>query len=115
MQNSIGLDDDAMDEESEQAISLFSGLTAQGQGGWAGKQPRHENYLDMWKSTFCPQFTPISFTFIIWVINTSIYVMSVLMMASPGKRFNPLIFLGPDLQTLVNWGALYPWEIRYNY
>ena len=43
-----------MDEESKQAVGLFSGLTAQGSGSSAGKPPREENYWDMWKSTFCP-------------------------------------------------------------
>ena len=85
-----------------------------GGGGSAGKHPREENYWDMWKTTFCPAFTPVSFTFLFWVIFTIIYIGTLCIMMSPNKDLNSNVFLGPDLRTLHNWGALDPYEIRYN-
>lgn len=93
---------------------MFSGLTGNA-GGSAGKHPRQENYWDMWKTTFCPQFTPVSFTFLIWLINTGVYLATLIMMVSPDKELNNSEFLGPDRRTLHAWGALDAYEIRYNY
>ena len=69
----------------------------------------------MWKSTFCPQFTPVSFTFLAFLVNTGVYAATLCMMISPQKQLNPNVFLGPDLHTLHAWGALDAWEIRYNF
>jgi len=68
----------------------------------------------MWKTTFCPQFKPLSFTFLFWVMMTVVYVLTLIMMISPNKELNKLTFLGPDLETLHKWGALDAYEIRYN-
>ena len=51
----------------------------------------------------------------IWVINTLVYILTLFMMVSPNKGLNDLVFLGPDLRTLENWGALNAYEIRYNF
>ena len=100
------------DEESKQAMGLFGGLKGQGGGASAGKPPREENYFDMWKSTFCPQFTPWSFTFLIWVANTIVYIASLCVLVGPEKIVNPLVFLGPDPRTLENWGALSAYKVQ---
>ena len=110
-QNQMGMA--PMDEESKQAMGMFGGLT--GQGGNIGKLPREENYWDMWKSTFCPQFTVVSFTFLIWLVNTAAYVATLFMAVSPNKELNDKVFLGPDLYTLHAWGALDAYEIQQNY
>ena len=57
----------------------------------------------------------VSFTFLIWAINTIVYVASLAMVAGPDRRLNYWVFLGPDPQTLNNWGALNPAKIRYDY
>ena len=101
------------DEESKQAAGMFGGLMGGG-GADAGKPPREENYWDMWKTTFCPKFTPVSFTFLFWIMFTAVYVLTLCMMMSPNKELNPTQFLGPDLRTLHKWGALDAYEIRYN-
>ena len=103
------------DEESKQAMGLFGGLTGQGQGSSAGKPPREESYWDMWKSTFCPKFTIWSFTFMIWALNTLMYIFTLLMTSQSDKELNEYVFLGPDLRTLHYWGALDAYEIRYNF
>lgn len=103
-----------MDEESKQAVGMYGGLMGGG-GASAGKHPRKENYWDMWKTTFCPKFTPVSFTFLLWLVITAVYVASLLMVIKPERELNWNIFLGPDLRTLHAWGALDAYEIRYNY
>ena len=86
-----------------------------GGGALAGKHPRDESYWDMWKTTFCPQFTMVSFTFLAWVLLTAAYMFCLCMMISPSKDLNDRVFLGPDRSTLHTWGALDAWEIQNNY
>ena len=93
---------------------MFSGLMGNA-GASAGKPPREENYWDMWKSTFCPQFTIVSFTFLVWLINTAVYIITLFMTVSPNKELNYNVFLGPDLRTLHSWGALDAYEIQHNF
>jgi len=102
-----------MDEESKAALGMYGGLT--GQGGATTKPPRKENYWDMWKGTFCPQFTMLSFTFIIWVTNTLVYMATLFATVRPSRELNYYVFLGPELTTLHAWGALDAWEIRNHY
>lgn len=65
-----------MDEESKATVRMYGGLT--GSGGNIGKLPRKENYWDMWKSTFCPSFTLLSFIFVIWAVNTLVYLATLI-------------------------------------
>ena len=76
-----------MDEESKQAAGMYGGLTGSG-GNNVGKPPRQENYWDMWKSTFCPKFTVVSFTFIIWLITTGVYLATLFMTVQPRYELN---------------------------
>jgi len=76
-----------MDEESKQAMGMFGGLTGSG-GNSIGKPPREESYWDMWKSTFCPKFTPWSFTFLMWVALTAVYVAMLFMTVQPRYELN---------------------------
>jgi len=69
----------------------------------------------MWKTTFCPQFNMITFTFIIWLINTVVYIVTLFVTAGSDRELNELVFLGPALRTLHKFGALDAYEIRYNY
>lgn len=102
------------DEESKEAVQLYGSLTGSG-GNNIGKPPRQENYFDMWKSAFCPQFTCFSFTFIIFAINTVMYLLTLFATWFGSGELNRFVFLGPDLKTLHAWGALDAYEIRYNW
>ena len=75
--------DGPMDPEAQEAASLFGGLTG---GGGQDKDPRKENYWDMWKFAFCPTFTPMSFIFLIWVLNTIAYLTSLILTAMSSDR-----------------------------
>lgn len=87
------------DPESQQAAALFGGLAGGSGGETDRKAPRNENYWDMWKSVFCPNFTPFSFTFLIWIINTGLYGFLLISTGVGGEyKLNPLVFLGPDLR-----------------
>lgn len=61
------------DEEAGQA--MFGTLIGGGRG--ISKQPRDYNYWDFWTSTFCPNFNPYAFPFVIWAI-ISLYYLAVL-------------------------------------
>ena len=93
-------------------MGQYGGLMGGGGGALADKHPREESYWDMWKTTFCPQFTMVSFTFLAWVIMTAVYLFTLCMMISPSKDLNSRVFLGPDLETLHAWGALDAYEIQ---
>ena len=105
--------DGPMDEEAQEAAGLFGGLT----GGRAQDvEPRKENFWDMWKFAFCPTFTPASFIFVIWVMNTVAYIAALILTAlNEDRSLNNLVFLGPDLRVLNSMGCLNPWEIKENY
>ena len=100
-----------MDEESRQAVAIYGPLT--GQGGNIGKPPRKENYWDMWKSTFCSNFTVWSFTFMVYLVNTIVYLATLFMtIIQSDRELNDKVFLGPDLRILHKWGALDAYEIN---
>jgi len=93
---------------------MFGGLT----GGLTEqrKAPRDENYWDMWKFTFCPNFSACSFTFFLFLINTVMYIYLVVATCFLfDKGLDAKAFLGPDLALLNTYGARNPWEMRYNY
>ena len=70
----------------------------------------------MWKFAFCPTFTPMSFIFMVWVMNTIAYIVSLILTATnENRRINDLVFLGPDLKVLNSLGCLNPWEVKENY
>ena len=56
-----------------------------------------------------------TFTFIIWVINTVVYILTLFFTLGPDRELNHWVFLGPALRTLHKWGALDAYEVRYNY
>jgi hypothetical protein len=43
-----------------------------------GKPPREYHFGDFWTTSFCPNFNMFSFPFIIWVINTIVYIATLL-------------------------------------
>lgn len=106
-----------LDAESQSAVGMFSVMA--GQSGQVKKQPRNYHLGDFWTSTFCPNFNIFSFPFVIWALNTLIYLgvlISIPFVNDP--RFSPLYpieFLGPDPDYLNYLQAMNPYEVRYNY
>lgn len=93
-----------------EALKMFSGL--QGGGGVQDKPPRDENFWDMWKFTFCGNFSPRALPAVIWFAMTGVYIASCVMSID---SLNFYVFLGPDLTLLNHWGAKNPYAMRYNY
>lgn len=58
-------------------FSTFSG------GEMRGKAPREYNFWDFWKYTFCANFTPAALPFVVFAINTVVFVVSLFMMLLP--------------------------------
>jgi len=69
----------------------------------------------MWKFAFCPTFSPYSFVFLIWCLNTVTYLASLIMTIFKYDELNPLVFLGPNLNILNQLGCLNPYETRINW
>jgi len=69
-----------------------------GQQEPGSKAPRDYNFWDFWKYTFCPNFTFLAFPFVVWVINTALYIATLVgagvkgyPLSGPG---NKNVFLG---------------------
>ncbi len=58
------------------------------------KDPRDENYWDMWKTTFCPNFTMCSFTFLIILLQLIFFVITLIHTAFMENGLNDMFFLG---------------------
>ena len=58
----------------------------------------------------------LSFIFVIWVVNTVIYLATLFTTwIMRDRELNHFVFLGPDLRVLHAWGALDAYQIRFNY
>jgi len=101
-----------MDPETQQAAGMFSVMTG---GGRQVKAPRQENFWDFWKNTFCPNFHPFAFPFIVWVINTIMFAASLFMNLNDQYQMDDQVFLGPDPIVLANWQAMWPYKIQQEY
>jgi len=102
-----------LDPEAMDALSMFQGL--QGGGGQQSKPPREENFWDMWKFTFCANFTPNAIPAIVFYINTVVYIAAIIWSNIQYGKLNNNVFLGPELALLNEWGAKNPFLIRYQY
>lgn len=85
---------------------MFSGI--QGGSGVQDKAPRDENFWDMWKYTFCGNFKVTALPAVAFYIQLSVYVASIIISQSSYGGLNTNLFLGPSVQLLTDWGALYP-------
>lgn len=65
------------DPESAQAMAMFGSL--QGSAGTVQKAPRQYNFWDFWSATFCPNYKVNSFPFVIWLINTIVYTVCMIL------------------------------------
>ena len=66
------------------------------------KAPREYNFWDFWKSTFCPNFTVFAFPFIIWLINTALYIATLIGAGVKGYPLDDRVFLGIRPEYLNN-------------
>jgi len=80
-----------------------------------GKSPREYNYAEFWTSTWCPNCKVASFPFIIWMVNTAIYLASYITMYFFGYQPYTLIFLGSPPEWLNVCQAMNPYQVRYGY
>jgi hypothetical protein len=58
------------------------------------KVPRNYNFWDFWRITFCPNFTVFAFPFVIWLINTALYIAILIGAGVKGYPFNTKVFAG---------------------
>ena len=79
------------------------------------KHPRKEHWCDMWTTTFCPNFTIWSFTFLNVVIQLLIWIASLIYTSQTTQGINDHWFLGNSLETLDNWGMRMPYKIKEDY
>ena len=77
----------------------------------ADKHPRAENYFDMWKTTFCPNFAICSFTFINVVVQIAAFLIMMVVSATDDEGLNEKMFLGLHAFTLDQFGMRMPWKI----
>jgi len=80
-----------------------------------GKSPREFNYAEFWTSNFCPSCSVTSFPFIIWMVNSVIYLATDVTMYFFGYEMYTLVFLGAPPQWLNTCQAMNPYEVRYGY
>jgi len=68
----------------------------------------------MWTTTFCPNFTIWSFTFLNVLIQLIIFIASVIFTSTTDQGINDHWFLGNSLETLEKWGMRMPYKIKDN-
>lgn len=80
------------------------------------KPPREYHFGDFWTSTFCPNFNMFSFPFVIWMVNTIVYIGSLIALGflSAPKMYD-FEFLGADPTYMNTLQAMNPFEVRFNY
>jgi len=75
-----------------------------------------ENFWDMWKFTFCPDFKTVSFTCFMCAFQLIIWITSLIFTGiNTGMDLNNKVFLGPSTKLLDTWGAKNPYQIQQNY
>jgi len=78
------------------------------------KAPRDYNFCDFWTATFCPNFSMLAFPFVIWLINTVLYIATLIGARVKLYGLDDRVFLGVKPEFLNNLQANNPWEVRYN-
>lgn len=68
----------------------------------------------MWKFTFCPQLSLMSFSFFMVILQFFMWIL-LLTFTGINESLNPLVFLGPSMKVLNSWGACNPYQIQENY
>lgn len=109
-----------MPPECSEAMLMYAGVCGNLCGNEhlrprEGKRAMNENFWDMWKFTFCPQFRVVSFTFFMVSMNLFIWILTLVFSEVYYDKMNNAVFLGPDTNLLNKWGAKNPTEIQQNY
>jgi len=76
-----------------------------------GKRAMNENFWDMWKFTFCPQFKWMSFTFFMVNLNLLVWIITLVFSGINYGGMNQLVFLGPSPKLLDKFGAKNPYQM----
>ena len=76
------------------------------------KHPRLETYCDMWTTTFCPNFSICSFSFLNVLLQILVFVGTLVHSMQTELGLNRFIFLGINPFVLEMWGMRMPWFIR---
>lgn len=71
-----------------------------GQNPAPQKHPRNENFFDMWKYTFCPNFKCLSAIVFICIIQLIFFMAEIIHTAVVFKELNNMTFIGVQLPTL---------------
>lgn len=80
------------------------------------KRAMQENFWDMWKNTFCPQFRLVSFTFFMVILNLLVWIMTLIFTGiNSDYRLNSKVFLGAPPKLLDQWGAKNPYMMQQKY
>ena len=83
-------------------MNMFKTFQNIGQQEPGSKAPRDYNFWDFWKYTFCPNFTVFAFPFVIWVINTALYIATLIGAGVKGYPLDDRVFLGARPEYLNN-------------
>ena len=82
-------------------------------GDGVAKDPRDENYWDMWKTTFCPDFTMCSFTFLMLVVQLIFFIITLIHTVNyTEKGLNSTFFLGIQPYSLQVFGMRMPYYMK---
>jgi len=102
-----------LDPEAQAAMDMFSGVM----GGSAKqtKKPREENFFDMWRFTFCGNWSLMAWPNIVFLIITVVYIVEIVLTVMSDKDFNEYVFMGPPLSLLDSMGAKNPYEEKKNW
>ena len=110
------MSDGPLTEESKAALTMYtsSGLCNQTENmrPREGKTARDENFWDMWKFTFCPKLSLVSFSFFMVILQVFMWVLTLVFTGvNQDEGLNEFVFLGPSLKVLDKWGACNPYQI----
>jgi len=102
-----------MPPECSEAMQMYAGVCGNLCGNEhlqprEGKRAMDENFWDMWKFTFCPQFKAMSFTFFMVNINLVVWIAALIFSEINYAGMNNKVFLGPQVDLLSKWGANNP-------
>ena len=98
-----------LDPEAQDAMKMFAFMNG---GHGQTKPPREENFWDMWKFTFCSNFTPKALPAVMFYTNTFVYALTIIVsQVDNNYSLNSSVFLGPDVTLLAEWGANDPYKM----
>ena len=80
--------------------------------GGVDKNPRDENYWDMWRTTFCDNFSICSFTFLIIALQLIFFIVTLIHTWNMENGLNDKFFLGIQPYTLQLFGMRMPYYMK---